>query len=601
MRSLLLAAVAALPLTVLPLAAAPARADDAAVAIAWADWSPQVFARAKAEGKLVLLDLGTKWCHWCGVMEQTTYADPRVRAAMAEHFVAVHVDADAHPDLSQRYENWGWPATIVFDAEGHELWKGRGYIEPDTFAFQLAALADDPTPEAAPQRVRAAGLDGVDPRFIGQMDRRFAFAWDYEKGGWGSGHKFIQAEALEYALSLVPGGDALAARMARLTLTNARALVDPVDGGIYQYSEANVWDRPHYEKIGISQAAALRVYAQAATALDEPAFLDAARDIARFLTGPMSAPGGGFHANRDADAPTMPGKDYYALDAAARAKVAAPAIDQAVYARENGQIIQGFVALFEATGDRAALDRALQAAEAVRRDLERADGGFDHGGDGATTCPCLPDTLAMAQAELDLYRATADAVWLARASAAADMMLKTFLLDEGGLASAARVPGDAAGSSLLAQPFRHLDDNTAAVRFLNLLARYTGKAEHQQGARRVMAFLAATPEARTGSFWPGLLLAHAELAREPLHLVVVGPKADARAARLYAAALAVPGTYRRVEWWDPAAGPLPHHDVEFPELPDPQAFSCTQNLCSIPMDDPARIGPQALLAQYPPD
>ena len=46
--------------------------------IRWQAWSDYVFARAKAEKRLVLLDLDAVWCHWCHVMEETTYADPAV-------------------------------------------------------------------------------------------------------------------------------------------------------------------------------------------------------------------------------------------------------------------------------------------------------------------------------------------------------------------------------------------------------------------------------------------------------------------------------------------------------------------------------------------
>jgi uncharacterized protein len=46
--------------------------------ITWQQWSDSVFAQAKREGRFVLLDLGTVWCHWCHVMEEITYQDPTV-------------------------------------------------------------------------------------------------------------------------------------------------------------------------------------------------------------------------------------------------------------------------------------------------------------------------------------------------------------------------------------------------------------------------------------------------------------------------------------------------------------------------------------------
>ena len=82
------------------------------------------------EKRLVLLDLVAVWCHWCHVMEETTYRDPEVVAQIRAHFVAVRVDQDSRPDLSNRYEDYGWPATVIFDADGHELVKFAGYIPP---------------------------------------------------------------------------------------------------------------------------------------------------------------------------------------------------------------------------------------------------------------------------------------------------------------------------------------------------------------------------------------------------------------------------------------------------------------------------------------
>ena len=45
--------------------------------VEWRDWSDQAFAAARVQKRLVLLDLGAVWCHWCHVMEETTYRDPK--------------------------------------------------------------------------------------------------------------------------------------------------------------------------------------------------------------------------------------------------------------------------------------------------------------------------------------------------------------------------------------------------------------------------------------------------------------------------------------------------------------------------------------------
>ncbi|WP_083754751.1 DUF255 domain-containing protein [Bradyrhizobium murdochi] len=66
----------------------------------WSDWSDDLFARAQAEQRFVILDLEAVWCHWCHVMEKTTYANPEVRKLLAAKYLPVRVDQDANPDLS---------------------------------------------------------------------------------------------------------------------------------------------------------------------------------------------------------------------------------------------------------------------------------------------------------------------------------------------------------------------------------------------------------------------------------------------------------------------------------------------------------------------
>src|SRR6266478_5816318 len=114
--------------------------------IAWQPWSEAAFEQAKREKKFILLDLEAVWCHWCHVMDETTYKTPEVIALIQSKYIPVRVDADSRPDLANRYEDYGWPATIVFNAEGGEIIKRRGYLPPRPMASLLQAIIDDPTP-----------------------------------------------------------------------------------------------------------------------------------------------------------------------------------------------------------------------------------------------------------------------------------------------------------------------------------------------------------------------------------------------------------------------------------------------------------------------
>ena len=71
-------------------AASPASANE----LKWSDWNDEVFGRATAEKRFVILDLEAVWCHWCHVMEKTTYANPEVKELLAAKYLPVRVDQE---------------------------------------------------------------------------------------------------------------------------------------------------------------------------------------------------------------------------------------------------------------------------------------------------------------------------------------------------------------------------------------------------------------------------------------------------------------------------------------------------------------------------
>src|SRR5262249_17729293 len=112
----------------------------------WRSFDESAFADAAREKKLVLVDLEAVWCHWCHAMDAKTDGDPAVAALLAKHYVAIKVDQDARPEISRRWEDWGWPATVILGSDGKELGIRSGYIAaPDMLRF-LDAFANDPTP-----------------------------------------------------------------------------------------------------------------------------------------------------------------------------------------------------------------------------------------------------------------------------------------------------------------------------------------------------------------------------------------------------------------------------------------------------------------------
>ena len=98
-----------------------------------------------------------------------------------------------------------------------------------------------------------------------------------------------------------------------------------------------------------------------------------------------------------------------------------------------------------------------------------------------------------------------------------------------------------------------------------------------------MKYLASPAIAGGGHFLCGLLIADREIGSEPAHVTVIGAKTDAQAVAMFAQALKYPSTYRRIEWWDRAEGPLPNPDVEYPEFEKAASFLCANKACSTPV------------------
>src|ERR1700761_6765109 len=135
-------------------------------ALHWQAWSDGVFAQARAEHKFVLLDLEAVWCHWCHVMDDVTYRDPAVVRLLNQRYVLVKVDQDSRPDISNRYQDYGWPATVVFAGDGSEIVKRQGYLEPKLMASMLSAIIKDPSPGPSVEReiaLKPAGDASISP------------------------------------------------------------------------------------------------------------------------------------------------------------------------------------------------------------------------------------------------------------------------------------------------------------------------------------------------------------------------------------------------------------------------------------------------------
>jgi uncharacterized protein YyaL (SSP411 family) len=560
--------------------------------IPWQAWSDAAFEQARKENKPVVLDLEAVWCHWCHVMDKQTYANPSVVKLLQNNFVALQVDQDARPDLSNRYQDYGWPATIFFSPSGAEIVKRAGYIPPDEMIALLKEVIkhpNKPDPSLQKKAIDYGSNTALNTDLRKKLRQECLAGYDTARGGMATDHKFLDWDTVEYWLAGARAGDKDCKHMAEVTLKGELNLIDPVWGGVYQYSTDGDWVHPHFEKIMQMQTENMRILALAYEGGEDRAALVGAKAIAQFLSTFMTSPDGAFYTSMDAD--LIPGKassDYFSLSDADRRKKGIPRIDKHMYARENGWAINALVALYGATSEKSYLDQAIRAANWVIANRFLPDGGYRHDATDAAG-PFLDDTLAMARAFLSLYGVTGDRHWLTRAEEATTFIDNNFryVLPDG------KIVGYASSSMkkhTIPSPEPLVDENVMLVRLANLLNYYSGKKSYREMAEIGMRYL-ATPEIASGQgmYTAGILLADRELSAPPVHITVVGRKDDPDAKSLLLAALKYPSGYKMTEWWDRTEGPLPNMDIEFPDLKKAAVFGCANQRCSAPVYEPQGI------------
>ena len=548
--------------------------------IAWRPWSASVFTDAKREHKFVLLDLQAVWCHWCHVMDKETYADPAVIALINSRYIAVRADQDANPDLSNRYEDYGWPATVVFNAEGGEIVKRQGYIPPRPMASMLQAILTDPTPGPSVTNPRGSSVGA--PADLETLRKAVVTGFDSKLGGFGGGHKFLDWDSIEYLIARGLNGDAPSAAMAKQTLDGALKLIDPVWGGADQYS-IDDWDHPHFEKLIQMQAQDMRIFALAYAAYHDPAYLDAAKRIHGYVRQFLTSPDGAVYVSQDADIVDGEAPEpYYKLNDAGRRKLGIPRIDRHVYARENGWWIESLCQLYAVTGDENLRDEAVRDARRIVATRAVESGGFRHGEEISGPI-FLGDTLFMGRAFAALAQVTGDPIWSQRSEEAASFVRAHFTSTDGkGFATATRSAVD--GSF---QPQPEYDENVALARWANLLAHESGNKDDAAMAASALDYARDGAPGRF-AYVGGYLLAQGEAKVDPLHIVVIGSRGSPDARALFFEALAAPVYYKQVEWFDPTdtSRPVP---ALYPKLAKPAAFLCANQACSAPVDTAADL------------
>src|SRR6202162_1340105 len=351
-----------------------------AAEINWRPWSAGAFEEAKATGRPILLSISAVWCHWCHVMDETTYSHAGIIDLINREYVPIRVDNDVRPDINQRYNMGGWPSTAFLTSSG-DILTGATYLPPDQMADALTRIAGyylTNQPEIASRvleaRKRAASgvarsAASLDDALVDSVLGAVTRAYAPEHGGFGNAPKFPQTDAILLLLEQSQlRGDPALRQMAVHTLEKMAGggTYDHVEGGFFRYSTTQDWSVPHFEKM-LEDHAGL-VSAVALAGMD-----DVLDSTTRYLDTVLRDQKTGLYAgSQDAD------EHYYSLDADERGPANAPFVDRRVYTSWNAALA---IAYLDAAvrRDRPKLqEHAAKMLERLFRDRYKAGEGLTH-------------------------------------------------------------------------------------------------------------------------------------------------------------------------------------------------------------------------------
>ncbi len=391
----------------------------------WLNFDKELFEIAKEKEKLVLLDVGANWCHWCHVMDDSTYGDPGVIEFLNKNFVISKEDQDSRPDLYSAYRSYGWPATIIFNHGGEELYKMRGYQYRKKFIRQLQAVLDNPVPmeEIVTEKTEFGEIDADD------LFERYANNLDHKQGGYKSSKMQLHKEGLEFGLLYGDKDERLNAWTEK-TYQASLYLVDPVWGGVSQYSDSWVWTNPHYEKLLKVQANYISAYCRYGVVKGDESAIAMAEKIYGYCDRFLSSNPPLFDNSQNADLiDGVHSEGYYDLDEEGRLAQGIPSVDKKQYLKENAMMVSALIDLWAATGKEGYLARAKEVEVSLSSNF-RDDNLLYNREIGGNSIYSFDDNRRLVGAWLDLYSVTGEPRYLDRLNRLMFEIIVNFMNDE---------------------------------------------------------------------------------------------------------------------------------------------------------------------------
>ena len=569
--------------------------------INWLPWGMDAFAKAQEENKPVLLSISAAWCHWCHVMDETTYPDPDVAAFINHGFVAIRADSDHRPDINSRYNVGGWPTTAFLTGHGG-LIGGATYLPPDQLLAMLTELAsayrDQKTQlydqarqllhQRRDQARRPVAGPNVEDALVDRVARVVTGAYDAMHGGFGTSPKFPNASVVQFLLHIFrTSGQEFYRVMLEKTLDGMAEgpLFDREEGGFFRHSAEADWSEPQLEKLLEDNVGLAGVYLDAYLLLDRDDYRRVACQTIEYLTGHLYSDAvPGFRGSQGAHS------EYFKLPLAARRGQGPPPVDTSCYTSSNARAVS---LLLDASWklERPGLGQIALGVLAPMATMVR-QGRLSHVYSAAGPSPdpaFLADWAGLLDALLAAYHHAGRDDYLEGAKEVATGLVDRFFdQDQGGFFD---IEEDPAAIGHLQVREKPLPDNVAAALALLKLYQTTRNGDYRQVAEAALsAFVETYREYGEFSAVYGKAVHH--LRNLPVEITIEGSTQGQGTVAMLRAAVRLP--YPNLE-----VRPVLTEDPDTPV----QAQVCLETVCLPPVSDPedlAAVLESALTAQESP-
>lgn len=559
--------------------------------IRWNDWTQNIFDRAREEKKPILLAIAAVWCHWCHVMDETSYSDERNIRLINENYIPIRVDADKRPDIQDRYLLGGWPTTAILTSTG-EIITGGTYIPPGQFHRFLRTTGDyyqknrEKIEEDALQKrnqiieMQAAAIPAyreINRRIPSEVVKSLHRSFDSVYGGFSAEPKFPNPLAIELLLRRAfLENETYLLEMATITLDHMAngEINDEVWGGFFRYATERDWTKPHYEKLLADNANHIINYLHAYQVAELIKYRDTAEKTLSYVDNFFAnKDSGGFSGSQDAD------EKFYKLSEKERLRGKIPYIDPIIYTDANAQMISAYIEAYKVLGDRNYLEFAKRTTNFLIANCYSPNMGMAHYYDNKPHFHgWLADQANMIGSLIDLYNVLGEFSYLNTAKQLVEICKKSFADDTGSAFFDRSSNSDEPELGALIIKNKPVQGNALMARHIHRLAYLDTDNGYEKMAGLVLSNIqpdltAPTPE---NSLYG---LAVDEVITQPVILTVIGDKNEPGAQALLSEAWRqyIPG--KEVKPLDPVKDYDVIEKSGFPVERHPIIYPCIGRMC----------------------